>query len=94
MLLWDFEVARRLFRHDAKIVHKLDDLPIGVAIARILHLLQENTKMTFNEFLSTGNFYIFGGEPKIRRRNINTILQESKVETAVQQFLKVSINTK
>jgi hypothetical protein len=95
MLLLDFEVARRLFRHDAEIVHELDDLPVGVAIARILRLLQEDTTMTFNAFLSSGKFYIFGGKPDTRRKNINTILQESKVEIGiVPKFLEVSSNVR
>ena len=91
MLLWDFEVARRLFRQGGKIVHELDDLPIGVAIARILRLLQGNTQKTFNTFLSIEKLYIFGEEPETRRNNIKTILQESRVAITVEkQFLQVS----
>ena len=93
MLLWDFEVARRLFRQGGKPIHELDDLPIGVAIARILSLLQGNTQKTFNTFLSIEKFYIFGGEPETRRNNIKTILRESKVDANLgveQQFLQVS----
>ncbi len=47
MLLWDFEVARRLYREEGKITHELDDLPIGVAIAVINHLMETNPNWHF-----------------------------------------------
>ncbi len=93
MLLWDFEVARRLFRQGGKIIHELDDLPIGVAIARIFRLLQGYTGMTFNTFLSIGKCYIFGGELEARRNNLKTIMQQSKFDNNLGvelQFLQVS----
>ncbi len=45
MLLGDLEVARRLYRgEEGEITHDLDNLPIGVAIAGLNHLMETDPK--------------------------------------------------
>jgi hypothetical protein len=79
MLLWDFEVARRLYREEGKITHELDDLPIGVAIAVINHFMETNPNWHFQmDFI----FQIFQGSYEERKKTIEAILEKHVVGSA------------
>ena len=70
-----FEIARRLVKleNPTERKEKLDILPIGSAIARLINLL-ELRKATFDEaFYPRGKFYCFQGEPEDRRKSIEEI---------------------
>lgn len=70
-----FEIARRLVKleNPSERKEKLDILPIGSAVARLINLL-ELGKSTFDEvFLSEGKFHCFTGEPEYRREAIEEI---------------------
>jgi hypothetical protein len=73
MLLWDFEVARRLYREEGKITHELDDLPIGVAIAVINHLMETNPNWHFQMGFI---FQIFQGTYEERKNAVEVILEK------------------
>ena len=92
MLLWDFEVARRLFREESlldrvgykKPKDKNDLLPIGVAIALISDWILRDTdqdqEMNLLTFLQKGDYQIFVGNESKRWNAIKKILKESKTE--------------
>lgn len=71
MLLWDFEIARRLYKNDS------DYLPIGVAVAIISDWLIRDKDQNLLTFLKHGDYQIFVGDPSIRKTAIKRILQES-----------------
>ena len=74
-----FEIARRLVRENAptRKKEKLDDLPIGSAIARSVKLLELGKKETcsFDDVFcfSSDNFYCYAGEPEDREEAIRRI---------------------
>ena len=74
-----FEIARRLVRENAPTTkkEKLDDLPIGSAIARSVKLLELGKKETcsFDDVFcfSSDNFYCYTGEPEDREEAIRRI---------------------
>ena len=74
-----FEIARRLVRENAptRKKEKLDDLPIGSAIARSVKLLELGKKETcsFDDVFcfSSDNFYCYTGEPEDREEAIRRI---------------------
>jgi hypothetical protein len=73
MLLWDLEVARRLYREEGKTTHELDDLPIGVAIAVINHMMETDPKNW--HFQMHNIFQIFLDSYNGRREAIKEILK-------------------
>ena len=73
-----FEIARRLVREDAPTEkkQKLDDLPIGSAIARSVKLLELGSKTcSFNDVFcsSSDKFYCYAREPEERETAIRRI---------------------
>ena len=73
-----FEIARRLVREDAPTEkkEKLDDLPIGSAIARSVKLLELGSKTcSFNDVFcsSSDKFYCYAREPEERETAIRRI---------------------
>ncbi len=70
MLLWDLEVARRLYQENGNITHRFDSLPIGVAIAVINHLMETDHNCQFHmEFI----YQIF--EDERRKEAVEVILE-------------------
>ena len=72
-MLWLFEIARRLVREkiSTETKKKLDNLPIGSAIAKLVELL-ERKKCTFEDVFQ-GKYYCFTRGPDERRQAIDSI---------------------
>lgn len=72
-MLWLFEIARRLVNEKtpSERKKKLDNLPIGSAITKLVELL-ERKKCTFKDVFQ-GKYYCFAGEPDERRQVIDSI---------------------
>lgn len=74
-----FEIARRLVKENAPTEKKkkLDDLPIGSAIARSVKLLELGKEETcsFDDVFcfSSDNFYCYVGDPEVREKAIRRI---------------------
>ena len=74
-----FEIARRLVRQNAptRKKEKLDDLPIGSAIARSVKLLELGKEQTcsFDDVFcsSSAKFYCYVGDPEVREEAIRRI---------------------
>lgn len=77
MLLWEFEVARRLYREDSLEVSELDRLPIGVGMAVISDWIIRDQAQPLPTFLAVGAYQILGGSARDRETAIKKILEES-----------------
>ena len=87
-----FEIARRLvkIKNPSERKMEFDCLPIGIAVARLINLLELGISSFDDVFSQKGRFHCFKGEPHERKKAIETINEaiETINEGTVQQPLK------
>jgi len=89
-----FEIARRLVKDElienaSERKKEFDRLPIGSAVARLIHLLELGVSSFDDVFSGKGRFYCFKGEPHERKKVIETINEATETinEVTVEQHL-------